>query len=109
MSDLGGWEHVFGIKSVHLCAGFAGGIVRALINSHYTLAARISAAVVGGLTAGYGTPPAAQIVRRWLDLWGYPIGELEGSVGFLLGLVGMTVCEAVMRWARRWRDGLPER
>ncbi|MGO4408305.1 hypothetical protein AB4Z10_29135 [Bosea sp. RAF48] len=37
----------------------------------------------------------------------YPTGDIEGSVGFALGLIGMTVCDAVIRWARRWRDGPP--
>lgn len=96
-----------GVNLVHLASGVAGGIVRGLINPSYTWTARISSAVVGGLTAGYGTPAAAHIVRRWLELWGYPFGNVEGSVGFLLGLCGMTICDAIIRWARRWRDGPP--
>jgi hypothetical protein len=32
-------------------------------------------------------------------------GDMEGSIGFCLGLAGMTVCDALIRWARRWRDG----
>ncbi|KZE34085.1 hypothetical protein IMF23_04225 [Chelatococcus daeguensis] len=96
-----------GVNIVHLASGVAGGIVRGLINPSYTWTARISSAVVGGLTAGYGTPATAHFVRRWLELWGYPFGDVEGSVGFLLGLCGMTICDAVIRWARRWRDGPP--
>lgn len=99
---------VLGLNLVHLASGTAGGIVRGLINPSYTWTTRISSAVVGGLTAGYGTPPAAHFVRRWLELWGYPFGDVEGSVGFLLGLCGMTICEGAIRWSRRWRDaGIP--
>jgi hypothetical protein len=36
------------------------------------------------------------IIRQWLDLWSYPTGDIEGSVGFALVLVGMTVCDALL-------------
>lgn len=109
MADLNpDWlQSVIGVKLVNIASGFAGGIVRGLVNPHYTWPTRISSAIVGGLTAGYATPPVSIFVRRWFDLWGYPSGDLEGSVGFLLGLVGMTICEAAIRWAKRWRDGPP--
>lgn len=58
-----------------------------------------------GVMAGYVTPAAMPIIRKWLDAWSCPAGDIEGSVGFALGLVGMAVCDAVIRWARRWRDG----
>ena len=94
-----------GLYLVHLASGTAGGIVRGLVNPSYNWTTRISSAIVGGLTAGYGTPAAAHFVRKWLELWGYPFGDVEGSVGFLLGLCGMTLCEGALRWAKRLRDG----
>lgn len=96
-----------GLNEVHLFAGIAGGLVRGLIARNVSWAQRITSAVVGGLTAGYATPAVTPLVRHWLSLWSYPTGDMEGSIGFALGLVGMTVCDALIRWARRWRDGLP--
>ena len=98
---------VFGIKLPHLIAGLFGGTVRGLVSKGFTWPQRMSSAIVGALTAGYATPAAVPILQRWADLWGYRMGELEGSVGFALGLVGMTICDALIRWARRWRDGPP--
>lgn len=98
---------MLGVSYVHLVSGVAGGIVRGLINPTYTWTARLSSAIVGGLTAGYGTPPAAHFVRRWLEAWGHGFADVDGSVGFLLGLCGMTVCDAAIRWARKLRDSLP--
>jgi len=99
--------NLIGVKFVNVIAGFAGGTIRGLIAHNFSWPQRLSSAVVGGLTAGYATPAAMPIIRKWLDLWAYPTGDIEGSVGFALGLVGMTVCDAVIRWARRRRDGPP--
>lgn len=102
------WLHgAIGAKFVNVISGIAGGLARGLVSPGFSLSQRISSAVVGGLTAGYGTPAVMPIVRRWLDLWSYPTGDIEGSVGFCLGLVGMTICDALIRWAKRWRDGPP--
>lgn len=102
------WLHAaIGVKSAHAVAGIFGGLVRGLISRGFSWTQRISSAVVGAAVAGYGTPFIAPVARKWLDLWAYPSGDIEGSLGFALGLVGMTVCDALIRWARRWRDGPP--
>lgn len=102
------WFHgTFGMKEIHLFAGFAGGLVRGLVAHNFSWPQRITSAIVGGLTAGYGTPAVTPLVRHWLEIWSYPTGDMEGSIGFALGLVGMTICDALIRWARRWRDGPP--
>lgn len=102
------WLHaMIGVKSAHAVAGIFGGLVRGLISRGFSWTQRISSAVVGAAVAGYGTPFMAPVARKWLDLWAYPSGDIEGSLGFALGLVGMTVCDALIRWARRWRDGPP--
>lgn len=98
---------IFGLKIPHLLAGLAGGVVRGQISKGFTWPQRLSSAVVGALTAGYTTPAVVPALQHWANLWGYRLGELEGSVGFALGLVGMTICDALIRWARRWRDGPP--
>lgn len=102
------WLHdIVGVKLVNVVSGVAGGLVRGLIAKGFSWPQRISSAIVGGLTAGYATPGVMPVIRKWLDVWSYPTGDIEGSVGFALGLVGMTVCDALIRWARRWRDGPP--
>lgn len=102
------WLHdIVGVKLSYVLSGVAGGLVRGLIAKGFSWPQRISSAVVGGLTAGYATPAVAPVVRAWLETWSYPTGDIEGSVGFALGLVGMTICDALIRWARRWRDGPP--
>lgn len=107
MPDPGWFADVLGVKLVNVSSGIAGGLVRGLVARGFTWPQRLTSAIVGGLTAGYATPAVMPIVRKWLDVWSYPTGDLEGSVGFGLGLVGMTICDAVIRWARRWRDGPP--
>lgn len=108
MADLPPYDwlqQAIGVKTPHVVAGIAGGVVRGLISRGFTWPQRLGSAVVGAAVAGYGTPFCAPILRKWLDLWQYPAGDIEGSLGFALGLVGMTVCDALIRWARRWRDG----
>lgn len=110
MSDMpqADWlQQLIGVKLVNLLAGVAGGLVRGLVVKGFSWSQRIGSAVVGGLTAGHVTPAAMPFVRRWLDLWSTPTGDIEGSVGFCIGLFGMTVCDGLIRWARRWRDGAP--
>lgn len=96
------------MKLVNVIAGGLGGLVSGLISKNVTWPERITSCIVGAITAGYGTPVAMPIVRKWLDLWSYPNGEIEGAVGYALGLCGMTACTALIRWVKRWRDGPPE-
>lgn len=73
----------------------------------FTWPQRLNSAVVGALTARYATPAAVPVLPHSANLCDYRLGELDGSVGFALGLVGMTICDAAIRWARRWRDDPP--
>lgn len=102
------WLHaLIGLKGTHVLAGVVGGVVRGLVAHGFSWTQRLTSAAVGGFTAGYFTPVASPIARQWLDAWTSPQGDIEGSVGFALGLVGMTACDALIRWAKRWRDGSP--
>lgn len=94
----------FGVKLVHLVAGVAGGIVRSFVAGRHGIIEAISAVIVGGLSAGYGTPAVTSVVCKWLHGLGYHAAGLEGAVGFMLGLCGMTLAEVAIRRARRWRD-----
>lgn len=67
----------------------------------------ITTAVVGTIVAGYGTPAAASLIARYLGVRDIPVAFMEGMVGFVLGPIGMSPCEAPMRCARLWRDGPP--
>lgn len=99
------WLHaLIGLKTPHLLAGLVGGVVRGVISPAFSWPQRITSAVIGAAVAGYLTPAAAPVARRWLETASGP-GDIEGSVGFALGLVGMTVCDALIRIAKRWHDG----
>lgn len=78
-------------------------------SSFGTCHGRSASTVVGALSAGSMGPAATAVASRWFDWWGVPLSsaEIGGSVIFLVGLVGMTVCDALIRGARRWRDGGP--
>ena len=102
------WLHqAIGVKTHHMIAGLAGGLGRGGVARGFAGPPGRPRAFGGAATAGYGTPAVMPLIRKWLDLWAYPTGDIEGSTGFALGLVGMTICDAAIRWARRWRDGPP--
>jgi len=96
-----------GVRGIDVAAGLGGGLVRGLVNPSYTWPMRLTSAVVGAITAGYLTPPAARVAAQWYAAWGGSPGEVTGAVGFFLGLCGMTVAEMLLRWARHWRDKAP--
>ena len=102
-------QSLIGMRLADVIFGAAGGVVRGLVVKNLSWSQRIASTVVGALTAGSVGPAANALASRWLDWWGFPLSmvELGGSVIFIVGLVGMTVCDAAIRWARRWRDGLP--
>jgi hypothetical protein len=89
-----------GVKLVHLIAGVAGGIVRSLAIKNYSIMEATSAVIVGGLTAGYGTPAVTTILCKWLHSMGFYAVGLDGAVGFMLGLCGMTIAELAIRWVK---------
>ncbi|MFT0891021.1 hypothetical protein [Pseudochelatococcus sp. G4_1912] len=91
-----------GVKLVHLIAGVAGGIVRSLAIENYSIMEATSAVVVGGLTAGYGTPAATSLLCKWLHSMGFHAVGLDGAVGFMLGLCGMTIAEITIRCVKKW-------
>jgi hypothetical protein len=98
---------LLGLKIHHLLAGAVGGLARSLTKPGGSLARHIATAIVGTAVAGYGTPLGAHFATRWLASPDFPVGSLEGMVGFALGLTGMSLCEAAIRWVRLWRDGPP--
>lgn len=67
----------------------------------------VTTAIVGTAVAGYGTPIGAHVAASYLAMPAVPAASLEGMVGFVLGLIGMSLCEMLIRWARAWRDSPP--
>ncbi|MEP9378373.1 hypothetical protein ABLE91_16780 [Aquabacter sp. CN5-332] len=107
MPDLPPDPALLGVKLAHLIAGAAGGIVRSLTRPGTSWRVTLATAAVGGIVAGYATPLGAHYAVRYLGTPEVPLASIEGVTGFALGLIGMSLCEALIRWARRWRDGIP--
>ena len=98
---------MIGIKLSHLIAGAAGGLVRSLSRPGGSIGRHIVTTVVGTLVAGYGTPVCSVLAARYLAAPEIPAASVEGVVGFLLGVSGMTLAEACIRKIREWRGAAP--
>lgn len=83
-----------GIKVTHLVAGVLGGAVRGFLVGGGWAEAFISV-FVGGVTAAYFTTPLTQSPMNY---WMIP----EGTVGFLVGLTSMLLCEGILKYAKAW-------
>ena len=88
-----------GIKLSSVLAGFAGGVVRALMLPRITPWQAFSSCIVGALTAGYLTP----VAMHYLPFAG-TTGGGEGAVGYAIGLTSMLICEGIIVAVRRWRS-----
>lgn len=107
------WLHaVLGLKSHHVIAGAVGGMARGLVAKGISWPQRLTSAIVGAMVAGYGTPIATPVMQStvetihgWLGIAVSPVQNMEGSTGFALGLVGMSLCDVAIRWTKRWLEG----
>lgn len=95
---------ILGIKGAHIIAGLAGGIVRAMTTSQRSLSRGVTISIAGAITAGWCTPTVAPIVTEFVGRTGYPTAGIEGSVGFGLGLIGLSLTDLAIGWVRRWLD-----
>ncbi|MEW6258106.1 MAG: hypothetical protein AB1592_19300 [Pseudomonadota bacterium] len=107
MPDFQPEPTLFGIKLAHMAAGAMGGIVRSLTKPGGSITRHITTAVVGTVVAGYGTPIGAHFAVRYLASADISQASVEGMTGFVLGLTGMSLCEALLAWIKKWRDGPP--
>lgn len=89
-STIAAWLTAMGIQPSHLIAGLAGGIVRALVDKNGSPWERIIAGAVGALCAGILTP----IVLLML---GVTALQFHGAIGFMLGLMGMSLAQALIK------------
>lgn len=92
-------QAMIGIKTSHLIAGVAGGVVRAFLAGSDLMTA-IASVVIGSLTAGYLTSPVYKAVTVYFPTTADT--STEHAVGFLVGLTAMLICEGVLRYARQW-------
>lgn len=83
-----------GIKLVQLIAGLSGGLVRALIAPAKTVSTVVCSAIVGAITAAYGTPLAVPWMQKVFDL--PSTATLEPTTAFVVGLCAMSICEAII-------------
>jgi|SRR3954471_6944953 hypothetical protein len=80
-----------GVHAKDLVAGFSGGFAGALIDRRHAPWIVISSTVVGGLAANYLTAPFSSA-----------FGLTEPTSGFIVGLIGMKVCRAIVASAGSW-------
>ena len=107
------WLHtMLGLKAQHVIAGAVGGMARGFVAKGISWPQRLTSAIVGAMVAGYGTPIATpmmqelvELVHKWIGAAPSPVQNLEGSTGFALGLVGMSLCDVAIRWTKRWLEG----
>lgn len=86
-----------GINPAHFFAGLAGAIVRIAIQGKKLTLDIITGAFAGSLCAVYLAP----LVARWMHL--DPIdAAANGGLAFVLGMVGLSIAEGLVRAAQRW-------
>lgn len=90
MTDVADWARELGIKWPELVAGFAGGLVNAIVFKRTMPWSAIGSVVVG--TANY----LSEFVGRF-------IGTPSGAAAFIIGLAGMAPCQGLIDAAKRWR------
>jgi len=77
---------ILGFKVQALMAGLSGGAVRAVLNKDRSVEAMAGSVVIGGLAANYLVPLVSPVVGT---------SELTGA--FIVGLVGVPLCELIIR------------
>lgn len=98
---------ILGLKVEHLAAGASGGIARALLSPGAPRGRKIAGGIIGAFSAGYSTPVMAWLFAQRVGLPDNIAVTAGGMVGFGIGLVGMSICEGLLKWARAWRDRVP--
>lgn len=88
MSSIG----EFGLKLQEALAGFAGGVVYALVMKQTKPLEAVSSVIVGTLTANYLTDYVA--VKVGLD---------GPGMGFITGLIAMALCQGIIAGAKTIR------
>ncbi len=85
---------ILGVKLSLLVSGILGGVVRPMVLGGGWMASFFSA-FAGGVASAYFTVPITYSKMNYLDI-------PEGTVGFIVGLTGMSLCEGIIRIGRIW-------
>lgn len=96
------WEF---LASLHIrigdvIAGLAGGTVHAYAFNRSDAYSKIGSVVVGCLTSTYLTESVVNYAARWFVI-------TDGTAGFIVGLCGMSICQAFLGASRRWKPAIP--
>jgi len=89
---MNGWLHELGIVVPNLVAGFAGGVVNALVFRRADALSIIGSVVVGSLTANYLGDPVSKM-----------IGTTPHVAAFLVGMGGMAFVQGLIEAMKGWR------
>lgn len=100
------WEVWQQVASSPAAAGAVGGLVRSLVRPYQSWLRNATSTVVGALVAYYAAPTVAVLADRY-GTEAVPDPALLTTVGFLLGLVAMSLCDAVIQRVQGWREHPP--
>lgn len=95
--DIGAGLKNLGLNESTATAGLLGGTVRGLIIQGGFINGVISA-LVGAITANYLAPAIA--MSPTLNAWNWS----EGTIGFVVGMCAMLICEGILKWVRDWSN-----
>ena len=95
LHDFGAWLKVIGLNEGTATAGLLGGTVRGLIIQGGWLNGVVSA-FVGAVTANYLAPGIS--LSTTFNVWNWS----EATIGFVVGMAGMLICEGVLKWFKDW-------
>ena len=95
---------ILGVKLFHIVAGAAGGLARTLTRPKESIGRRITTTIIGAIVAGYASPAATVVILHYFGSLGLQEGDISGTAGFVLGVVGMSVTEGAIRLANKWRN-----
>lgn len=76
-----------GLNARLLVAGFAGGVVHALVFKQSSPSGVIASVLTGTLTANYLAPVVSHYLGDWLGV---------GGCAFVVGLAAMAICQALV-------------
>lgn len=89
-----------GVKIGTFQGAVAGGIVAALLDRDVSLRRRVVKGLVGTLTAMYATTLIEFATYRFIEI----PPSVDKGISFVLGLIGMQVCGAIMIAASRAKN-----
>lgn len=95
LQDIGAGLKSLGLNEGTATAGLLGGTVRGLIIQGGWVNGIISA-IVGCITANYMAPGIA--LSTTFNPWTWS----EGTIGFVVGMTAMLLCEGIIKYAREW-------